>query len=148
MDVVMAVLQLGALGAASWAVLASARSHRESIELLTFTQWTERFARVEREVRAHPAKEDDDNVVSAYSPLFDLWAEEAFLWRRRQIPSEVWDLWRAGMVRVLTSPEARRAWALGWERYSADIPFTGLVGELISEAEGMARGRPGPPPPP
>lgn len=139
MEVLMALLQVGALGVTSWAVLASARSHRESIELLTFTQWTERFADVERMIRSVPAEADDKSIENAYSPLFDLWAEEAFLWRRRQIPGEVWDLWRAGMVRVLLDPTARRAWGVAKGRYLADVPFSGLVSDMICEAEAMLR---------
>ena len=126
------------------ALYVTIRGMRDQLWLLTFSEYTRRYAEVVRDLPSEPSArqlvrhpgigDERGRILNSARAYLNLASEEFFLHRRGRIDDETWSIWRTGIEQTVRLPWLRGAWATR-ARVRVVPEFRALVNRCIAAAE-------------
>ena len=129
------------------ALYVTIRGMRDQLWLLTFSEYTRRYAEVVRDLPSEGRRPDSSfdiqvigdaergRILNSARAYLNLASEEFFLHSRGRIDDETWSIWRTGIEQTVRLPWLRGAWAELEPEYEFVPEFRALVNRCLAAAE-------------
>jgi hypothetical protein len=144
-DSIVGVTQVIAVVVAAAALLVTLSGIRKQLWLTTFAEYTGRYVAIMDQIpmraRREPSRfsleevsgHERDDLLQLAIRYLNLCSEEYYLFRKKIVDRETWDVWRAEMVTALRRRWLVEAWSEVKAEYDSFVEFFALVEGIIAE---------------
>jgi hypothetical protein len=132
-----------------WGIILGVIIYRRQSNALIFLKYTERYEKVMESFPPNTFSarlnsdgempEESDELTIAALKYLNLCSEEFYLYRRKYLSKDIWQIWESELKRTIRSPLYCREWSTLKKEFEAYPEFLGYVDEIQRSCGSIAK---------